>query len=440
MLSSVGLVLSLAVIVGCSHSRYLNNGSGKTIIQGEFPGADLEIAGVKKEDADTGKDPVRLYVRGNGKTQSGAKLILKISGLKPGIRVYWSFEYKKGPLNRWGIINMNPFTACAPFTFHEKDNSTISDEKGETRVRFTGTTYAGDSFRVGAGFYPGEDTKRSFENSEIKSKRLVVWKLMYLEQPKILKNVRFPQSTWELVRSNLERLNIEVHITNTFVEIDPFHPKMSRYFRGSANDPRYGPGKSSDITSVLSKISSNLSDGRPETINVVILGAISKEHDLLKDSPLSSYNPPQPADYNYAYRKKDVDPAEFLGYGTAAAMIGDCPTVFVWADYWCVFHKIVKTGFDRTLNRVILHELGHHLLRSQMGKAGEILDEKGHLREKVTIKRSIMNGYKVMQMSQSGRFVLSPSLVRQERKFIRNPTWHPQVERLIRQYYIPPRR
>jgi hypothetical protein len=107
------------------------------------------------------------------------------------------------------------------------------------------------------------------------------------------------------------------------------------------------------------------------------------------------------------------------------------------ADYWWAFSKVVKVGHDEALTRVILHELGHHLLRLRTGITDGILDEKGHLLEAVTIRRSIMNGYKLLHTDGSGRVFFSPNSIRLERRFVRAPTWHPIVEKLIRQFYIP---
>lgn len=402
-----------------------------------YPGIEMRIQGAGKKDVNLEPDPGRLYVRGNGKKQSGAQIILKISGLKPNSRIYWSYEYNKGPLNQRNTLYTNPFSSCPDFSFYRKDNSTITDENGETRLLFTSTTYAGDSFRIGAGFQRKEDHYQQFAGAEIKSKHFVVWKRLYLEQPKVLKNVRFPRSTWELVRSNLEKLSIEITMKSSPVEFDPSCPAISSYFSGMKDDLRYGPRYSLALGAELSHIGELSSDRSTSTINVVILGAVSKNHDLIKNPSLSSSLPPQPVNYDYLYKKRDVNLSEFMSYGTAVAMIGDCPSIFIWSDYWWMFSKIVKVDHDKALARVILHELGHHLLRSQFAARSGILDAQGHLTRAVTANRSIMNGYKLLQTDTRGRVFFSPVTTRQERRFIKHPTWHPQVERLIRQYYIP---
>jgi hypothetical protein len=436
VLNSTCFMLCLVMLTGYGQSIDLKKGSRKEV-QREYTGAKILITGVHKEDIDLERYPGRLYVKGNGRVQSGAQIMLKITGLKPGTRIYWSYEFIKGPMNERNYIYMKPFSTCGDYAFNSKDNSTVTNEKGESLIFFTGTTYAGDSFRFGAGFCLGENNEQQFSSAEIKSRLFVVWKRLYLEQPKVLKNVRFPQSTWELVRSNLTRMNIELIVKSKPVELDPFHPRISSYFRGKKDDFRYGPGRSPVFKEILSDICRYSADGSHGTINVVVLGAISEDHDLIKGSSISSPGPPQPANYNYSYKKKDVNPGEFLSYGTAIAMIGDCPAIFIWADYWWVFGKVVKAGHEKCLTRVILHELGHHLLRSQFGKKGEVLDDKGHLCEAVTNRRSIMNGYKLLQSDKAGRVFFSPVTTRKEKKFIKNPTWHPRVEKLIRQYYIP---
>lgn len=433
---SAYLMIWLLFLSGYGHPANLKKGNHKEVQRG-YPPAKILITGVHEEDIDLGRNPGRLYVKGNGRVQRGAQIMLKISGLKPGTRIYWSYEFNKGPMNERNYIYMKPFSTCGDYDFNSKDNSTITNEKGETLIFFTGTTYAGDSFRFGAGFFPGQNNEQQFSSAEIKSGRFVVWKRLYLEQPKVLKNVRFPESTWELVRANLSRMNIELIIKSKPLELDPLQPRISSYFRGKKDDFRYGPGRSPDFKEILSDICRYSADGSQGTINVVVLGAISEDHDLIRDSSLSSPGPPQPANYNYSYKKKDVNPGEFLSYGTAIAMIGDCPAIFIWADYWWIFGKVVKAGHEKCLTRVILHELGHHLLRTQFGKTGDILDDKGHLREAVTNRRSIMNGYKLLQSDKAGRVFFSPVTTRREKKFIQNPTWHPRVERLIRQYYIP---
>ena len=261
---------------------------------------------------------------------------------------------------------------------------------------------------------------------------------MYLEQPKVLKNVRFPLNTLRAVSSNLSKLNIEVDCSYMIVKLDPLRPAISSYFRGARGDMRYGPQGILDFNSLLLDISSSLSDGSPRTINVVVFGAISKRNDLIRDSVSDPPEPPQPVKYDYNYKNKDFSPDEFLSLGTATAISGDCPSVFLWSDYWWIFSKKVNVDHEKALARAMLHELGHHLLMFKKGKKDEIIDSYGHLSETVTTERKIMNGYNIVKPSrQSGRFVFHSESIRKERKFLKRPTWHPRVEKLIRQAYIP---
>lgn len=436
ILIEIGVLFLLIMITGCA---FVDKGR-ITDIQNGYSSGEMMIAGLKKEDVSLDEFPRRMYVRGYGAVQIGTPIICKLGGLKPGARIYWSYEYIKGPLNTRDSLYINPFFQYTTYLFQRQDNSTIADEKGETAILFIGTSYAGDRFRVGAGSRPGQNNAERFIDAEIKSQPLSVWKRLYLEQPKVLKGVKFPETTWEAVCSNLARLNIEVRIKHPAIELDPLQPGFSSYFSGAKEDYRYGPGLSPDFTAALSNIARRTADIDPETINVIILGAISADYDLIKARALSSSGPPCPANYNYLYRRKNIDRDEFMSHGSALAMLGDCPTIFIWADYWWVYSKLVKVGHDKVLARTILHELGHHLLKSQLGAPGSILDRCGHLSPAVTTDRSIMNGYNVLALSRMGKFCFSWEAISQEKRFIKNPTWHPLEEQLIRQYYIPPQR
>ncbi len=436
ILIPTGVVYLLVMITGCV---FAGKAKPLKVQNGNIKG-EMTIAGVKKEDVSLDRFPQRMYVRGYGTVQIGTQIICKIGGLKPGMRIYWSYEYIAGHLNTRNSLYMNPFFQYTTYLYRRQDKSTITDEKGETAVLFIGTSYAGDKFRIGAGLRPGRYNAERFNCAEIKSQPLSVWKRLYLEQPKVLKGVNFPGTAWEAVCSNLARLNIEVQVKLPAIELDPFQPGLACYFSGSNEDPRYGPGLSRDFTAALSDIARRTADIDPETINVIILGAISADYDLIKEPVLSSSGPPYPVNYNYFYRKKNIDRNEFMSHGSALAMLGDCPAIFIWADYWWIYSKLVKAGHDKVLARTILHELGHHLLKSQVGAPGSVLDRDGHLSQSVTTDRSIMNGYNVLAITTAGKFCFSGEAISQERMFIKNPTWHPLEEQLIRQYYIPPQR
>lgn len=433
----------LALIVTAAYGLpKQQNYQGSPGMAAVYPGLKMTFSGVSNKDININKKPIRLYVKGNGKVQSGAQIIVTLSGLKPNTRVYWSYVYTPAyeEPGQTASLHFNPFSSCSGFTLSKKDDSTTADEKGETRVRFTSSTYAGDSFRIGACFHSLGSSEERFAAAAVTSGPLVTWKRLYLEQPKVLKNVRFPNSTWKWVRSNLETLNIELIIEekNNPAELDPVRCRTADYFSGPKDgDLRYGPRLNADMNLMLWHISERSGDDRPETINVVILGAVSQDHDLIKNSPLPTTQPPQPVNYDYSYKRRDVNPSEFLSNGTAVALLGDYPSIFIWSDYWWIFSRVVKVDHDKTLARAILHELGHHLLKPVKGKTGKILDNQNHLSKKITIQRSIMNGYRLMQVDRSRKPTFHPESIRRERRFIKNPTWHPQVERLIRRFYIP---
>ncbi len=428
------LAVACSTICGCRQARHLK----PLLAAGTEPRhAGITIKGLGKDDVDLKKEPARMYVWGSGKVQRGARIILSLTGITPGTRVYWSYKYKRGPLKESRIPYPAAFSAYGEYSFNPGDNSTLADEKGETGLLFTSSTYAGDSFQFGVGFIPQRGSQKQFSHAVIKTKPLVLWKRIYLEQPKVLKRVRFPNTTWDWVCISLARLNIEVKGKLVPLELAPAQPGLFHYFSGTGHDLRYGPRVNSDFSTELTDISMRASDSSPRTINVVILGALSKSHDLIKDSPRSPRKPPQPVDYDYPYRKQDVNPQELRSFGTAAALIGDYPTIFIWSDYWWIISKRINSDHDKTLARVILHEIGHHLLRAIMGKAGKILDNQGHILDTATSRPSIMNGYKLAPYSKNGRLDISPLSIHLEKKLIKQPTWNHRVEKLIRQYYIP---
>ena len=188
---------------------------------------EIEISGFEKNDVDTTKEPVRVYVRGNGIVQSGARIVMKISRLEPYIKVYWSYKFKRGPYNMSKELLKKPFTDCDGFPMDDITNSTVVNSRGETRVVFNSSTYAGDSFQIIAGFEQNGRSKKKVRMKEIRSKPMVVWKRLYLEQPKVLKNVRFPLNTLRAVSSNLSKLNIEVDCSYMIVKLDPLRPAIS---------------------------------------------------------------------------------------------------------------------------------------------------------------------------------------------------------------------
>jgi len=409
----------------------------KHIVKDPISSSFLMIKGETMTDVDPVKNPGRLYVKGNGNVQSGATIILRVTGIAPGARVYWSFHYRPESSNPNKTILTQTFSPRPPYSFFKVDNSSISDKHGVAQVAFTATTFAGDRIQFGAGLKTAADMNRRFRLATLKSKTFQVWKRLYVEQPMVLKNVRFPQETWDHIKKNLEELNIE--LTGVFKPgvLDPTHPKCRELFSGKENDLRYGPLGNWDFGIRLEHINILFSDKNPATVNIVVLGALSPNHDLIKNMKQAAARPPQPVKYDYRYKRKDLNPTEFFSYGTAMAIIGYSPSVFVWSDYWWMFSQRVKVPHAKTLARVLLHELGHHLLKNA-GHSGEsILDNYGHIKDHLAYERTIMNGCQLSVIKDGKGWDFSGISVSKERRFIRKPVWHHRVKRLIRQYYIP---
>ena len=100
---SAYLMIWLVILSGYGHPANLKKGNHKEVQKG-YPPAKIFITGVHEEDIDLGKNPGRLYVKGNGRVQRGAQIMLKIRGMKPGTRIYWSYEFNKGPMNERNYI------------------------------------------------------------------------------------------------------------------------------------------------------------------------------------------------------------------------------------------------------------------------------------------------------------------------------------------------
>ncbi len=439
--------MCLAILL-CSSSLLGNIGQQQEQKDNFVQQAKIIIEPVRKTAANLKTNPVRLYVRGNGLVQRGAQIIIRIKGIKPYSTIYWSFLYQKGRYNERSYLFPHPFSACSGYSFDSREQSSVADKNGESAVFFRGSTYAGDKFQVGASLDYKQYNRVRFANATIKSKPIEIWKRIYLEQPKVLKYVRFPLTTWNLVCDILAKINIEVNIykRQKTTIIDPSLPDFKEYFSiaEGTGQRRYGPRSTLGLGISLGDLNMQTSDGSFKTVNVMVLGAVSQNHDLIRDKAFSSAAlPPCPVDYEYNYKKRDVNPDEFLSYGSAIAQLGSCPSIVIWSDYWWIFSKIVKVPHDQVMARAILHEIGHHLLRKvPQGTKGTradviVLDKQGHVTLDITDQRSLMNGYCLLSVTRRGRVFLDRGTIAKERKFIKNPTWHPEVERLIRQYYIP---
>lgn len=398
-------------------------------------------------------NPGRIYVNNRQNSQKPPQLVLKVKGLKPGTTVYWTFKYRKGPNNINQIPRQAFLSSQIKHPYNQWDDSTITNQDGESEVLFTGTTYAGDSFQFGislkeyrGGFKNEDKMSIRFRNSIKKTKSFVIWKKIFFEEPKILKNVRFPYNTWKLVKKNLEQLNIEcVGLLNP-IELNPADPSIYYYFYNQKKDPlrgkkknaRYGPGEYGPMEVMLSRLNTIYSDKNPKTINIFIFGAASKERDLIQNVSSSGDPVPQPVDYNHSYTRDEIDLSEWTAFGTGKSMGGPSPAIFIWSDFWWLGSKIIKTTHEKSLARVILHELGHYLLMFKRGGKEGILDKTGHLEMSLITKNSIMTGSSITRLNQKGQPYNSSAAMKLERRFINNPTWHPKIEMLIRRDYLPP--
>jgi hypothetical protein len=388
----------------------------------------ISVIGVNKTTLNRNTTPYRMYVEGNGKSQKGPKVVLRVAGLKPFSTIQWSYQYYRAPLHDFRAFTKSLFSPYKKngndFSFNKNmySTSTITNKYGESYILFTASTYAGDRYKI--------IVRENKDNATIptiaKSNALVVWKRLYIEKPKVLKNVRFPQDTLNLVRTNLEKLNIELMTTGGRIILDPKHRGISNFFGNDTGDLRYGPNNMIDFTYMLKFSRYKLTDKNQSTINVVIMGSRSKESDLIKNRSSSPSQRLQSENHFYTYKKKDVDYRENYTNANAIAYSGDSPSIFIWSDYCWVVSKILKMPHEKVLAGIILHELGHHLLMFERGKEewNQILDSSGHLSEILTTQRSIMNGIDIRSE-------------RREKKFFKNPKWHPEIEKLIRRDFIP---
>lgn len=403
--------------------------------------------------ADLSQNPGRIYVSNRNNQQKPPQLVLKISGLPPGTSVYWAFKYREGPHR----LNHAPqdffFSDSQNHPLNRWNDSTITDQNGESEIVFTATTYAGDVFQFGIvlkeyiGAFDHEDRMSiRFRNSFKKTIPFVVWKKIFFEDPKILKNIRFPADTWNWVKQNLERLNIECVGPLKPAELNPADPRIYYYFyhqkkdplRGKQNNSRYGPEGYGPMEVMLSRLNVIFSDNDPKTINIFIFGASSKNRDLIHNGSPHHNPAPQPVDYSHFYEKGQIDLNEWSAFGTGRSMAGTSPAIFIWSDFWWLASKIIKSDHAKSLARVILHELGHQLLMFKQGGDEGILDNTGHLDLPHIAGKSVMTGSSITRLNRRGKPYSSSASMRLERSFINNPTWHPKIEMLIRRDYLPP--
>ena len=399
---------------------------------------------------DLERRPGRLYVTGRENRQVRPAVILKTRGWKPGTRLFWSFNLRRGPHHPQPASFGIPFSECPGHPYDAWEDATVADARGESEVRATLSSYAGDRFQfaVGfrtyvAGFSDESAMSRRFRNAVNRTPPVEVWKCIRFESPKVLTRVRYPASIWDLVAANLATLNIELRVDSRPVTLSPADPTISHYFHtrpddplhGAGEDPRYGPQGYGSLDQMLGRINRLFNDGDTRTINLFLLGAPSQARDLIRSPISGSRTPPQPVDHEYSYRPQEFDMAEWSVLGTGVSLAGDNPAIFIWADFWWVASKTLGVAYDKALARVLLHEIGHHLMHFRTGGP---LDATGHISSLRSGTVTVMSGSVVETSTRHGRTVLSRGSLRRERLFIECPRWHREVEILIRRDYTPP--
>ncbi len=451
------IIRKLAGIIGISVIIFLNTGCRilnlKTSepVSNKYPQIRLSVLLAPGSRGTLDTSPGRVYVTRKGEAQKPPRLLLKVSGLKKGMKIYWSYQFHSGRHNPIKSIYNTPFSACLNHHLNLWENSTIADNHGESMVFFTTTTYAGDRFQFGIGFrkytavLKDDDSQPiKFRNAALKSETVEVWKRIFFERPKILKNVKFPVSTWKYVRKNLEKLQIEAVGNFTPVELDPVDPAISYYFytrkgdekRGKGKDPRYGPGGFGPLEVMLSRMTIIFSDRNPNTLNTFIFGCISPKYDLICDgSPAEAVS--GPVNYSRLYRKDEINLKEWYAPIGGSSMAGKSPAIFIWSDFWYLAGKSLGVTHEKSLARVILHELGHVLLMFKTGGEEGILDESGHPSANIITGQSIMTGSGIIYFDRRGKPFVSTNAKRMERRFIEHPAWNPKIEMLIRRDYVP---
>ena len=416
-----------------------------------LPSIRLTVSPAPETKANLQLSPARLYVSRQKDSQRPPRLILKASGLSPGMKVYWSYRYQSGPRNPDIKLLVSPFSRYENHSYNHWEDSTIADHKGESMVLFKATTYAGDRFQFGiglkeylAGFKNESNMSIRFRNSSPKSKIFEVWKRIQFERPKVLKRVRFPQTTWKYIKYSLEQINIECLGNFTPILLNPADSSIFYYFytfiddpfRGRGKDPRYGPEGYGPINVMLSRLNIIYSDEKPSTISLFIFGATSKNKDLINNHS-EDKNTPVPVDYHYHYSPEESDLIEWSAYGTGSSMAGKSPAIFIWSDFWWLASKSINVSHAKSLARVILHEIGHHLLMFKSGDHEGILDSTGHPVASLVTQKSIMTGSGITRLNKRGKSVVSRNSIRRERRFIENPRWNPKIEMLIRRDFLP---
>lgn len=446
---AIGAIVTVSCLWFSCHNVKTGKLSGISLLNPPF--IRLSISPAPESTANLERNPARLYVSRRNNQQEPPRLILKASGTKPGTKIYWSYQYQGGPFNPNSKLNVSPFHGYQNHRFNHWENSTISDKNGESKVLFKTTTYAGDRFQFGiglkeylAGFKNESSLSIRFRNAFPKSKTVEIWKHIRFERPRVLHGVRFPRSTWKYVIENLDAINIECRGDFTPVRLNPADSSIFYYFytsiedpmRGRGRDPRYGPEGYGPIDVMLSRINIIYSDKKTNTISLFVFGATSPKKDLINNRT-ECPEIPAPVDYNHSYRPEELNLQEWSAYGTGSSMAGKSPAVFIWSDFWWLASKSINISHDKSLARVILHEIGHHLLMFKSGGNNNILDSTGHPKAPLEYGISIMTGSGILRFNKRGQSFVSKTAIRLERRFIENLRWNPKVEMLIRRDFSP---
>jgi hypothetical protein len=435
--TAVGSALIICLGLGACLAKKPSQVSHVPAVPGET--GRLSLSGVGGKDLRADGEDNRIYVGRQDGRPRRPRLLVRVRGLPPGSKVHWWCDFFPGPLNNVTRPLHNLFSAAAGSAFSDAETCSLADERGEATAEFSGTTYAGDRFQIGWELKQRQRPAAGFRGARPGGIRLTVWKRLYLGPVQVMQNVRFPASVWDRVRRHLAGIHIELVMAGGNAVIDPRRKDLAGLFtagddapgREAGSDLRYGPliRPWQEQGMVMKDLARRLGGGEPGTIAVVVLGAFSRRHDLIADSGVEP-PPPRPADYAHRYSKKELDLEEGSSSGMGSAIGGNGPAaIFIWSDFWWLASQVLRVGHDEALARVILHELGHHLLNALPIPSSAILDESGHILERLGQgKKSIMGGFGPLHSSARRS---------EERKLIHKPVWHDGVEILIRAGYIP---
>ena len=409
---------------------------GSPGISSPGPPITLTITGKTAGIYDPRRHRVYVQAQENGVIQT-PRLQIRVTGLPGHQKIFILCRFIPGPYRevtmpgrslfqisggKGRILNMNTCQLTA-------------DSSGEARVDFVCTRYAGDRFVLmvqyaAESFAVGQNYANFSRRLEKNARAIAVfdlWKRMVIEDLHILKGVRFPgDGVMNLVRENLARLHIDCEISLARGRIDPALPSLSPFFSAaglgtdSSGSRRYGPRLGADMDFLLESLHRMYSDRKAHTLKIIIFGFISPELDLLKEGAFFGYD--------RVISRRQLETRE-LNFNFQALYLdqeqGRAPVIFCWSDFFYLLSRWWRVPHDQLLARVLLHEIGHFLMRHSRFREKELhcFDPHGHLLESVTGNRTFM-----MQG-------ISP-LRGREKVFLRDMQWHPVTQRIIRRSFI----